>query len=113
MSALARYFCFHGSTIYGYDLTASPLTRQLEQEGMHIHYETDISLIPPDIDFVVYTPAIPTENIEFKHLKYSGIPIFKRSEIIGKISENHFTIAIAGTHGKNQHQCHYHTIALP
>ncbi len=100
MSALARYFCFQGSTIYGYDLTASPLTRQLEQEGMFIHYETNISSIPSNIDFVVYTPAIPAENTEFMHLKHSGIPIYKRSEIIGKIAENQFTIAIAGTHGK-------------
>lgn len=100
MSALARYFRFHGINVYGYDLTASPLTRQLEQEGMFIHYKTDTSLIPEHIDFVVYTPAIPFDNIEFEYLKQSNIPIYKRSEIIGELAKDQFTIAVAGTHGK-------------
>ena len=59
MSALARYFHYRGADIYGYDLTPSPLTRQLEDEGMQIHYQTNISDIPEGIDFVIYTPAIP------------------------------------------------------
>jgi len=67
---------------------------------MFIHYKSDLSLIPSNIDFVVYTPAIPDDNIEFRHFIQSGTPIYKRSEIIGNIAENHFTIAIAGTHGK-------------
>lgn len=100
MSALARYFSFHEITIYGYDLNASPLTRQLEREGMIIHYETDIASIPSNIDFAVYTPAIPDDNIEYQFLIQSGISTYKRSAIIGKVTENYFTIAIAGTHGK-------------
>lgn len=100
MSALARYFHLQGAEIYGYDLTQSPLTQQLSQEGMQIHYETNVSAIPSEIDIAVYTPAIPKDNDEFVHLLKSDIPFVKRSVLIGKITEEKFTIAIAGTHGK-------------
>jgi len=100
MSALARFFRLQGAEIYGYDLTPSPLTHQLEMEGMHIHYEIDISAIPSELDFAVFTPAIPKDNAEFVYLSDSEIPFFKRSVLIGIITEGKFTIAIAGTHGK-------------
>ena len=100
MSALARYYNSLGYTIAGYDRTPSPLTKQLEDEGMAIHYEDNPSLLPALIDFVVYTPAVPEELKEFEALRKSNIKIMKRSEALGKISEQHFTLAIAGTHGK-------------
>ena len=56
MSALARYYHSQGYTVAGYDRTPSPLTRQLEHEGMAIHYEDDPNLLPALIDFVIYTP---------------------------------------------------------
>jgi len=100
MSALARYFHYKGAGIFGYDLTSTPLTKQLEQEGMQIHYRSDISMIPGDIDFVIYTPAIPGNHEELNYFQETGIAIYKRSEVVGKLSEEHYTIAIAGTHGK-------------
>ena len=80
MSALARYYHSHGYTVAGYDRTPSPLTRQLEEEGMAVHYEDNPALLPTDIDFVVYTPAVPKDLKEFEALKQSNIKIMKRSE---------------------------------
>lgn len=100
MSALARYYHSHGCTVSGYDRTPSPLTRQLEHEGMAIHYEDNPNLLPALIDFVVYTPAVPSSLMEFEALRQRQIPIMKRSEALGNISRQHFTIAVAGTHGK-------------
>jgi len=100
MSALARYFNFEGKHIAGYDRTSSPLTRRLESEGIQIHYDDAVEKIPKDIQLVIYTPAIPTENKEFEYLKTNAIPMMKRSEVLGAISADYFTIAIAGTHGK-------------
>lgn len=100
MSALARYFLSQGCQIFGYDLTPTPLTKQLEFEGMQIHYFPDITKIPETIDLVIYTPAIPHDQLELVHFKKTGATIFKRSEIVGKLSEAYHTIAIAGTHGK-------------
>ncbi len=100
MSALARYFHRTGKEIHGYDLHPTPLTTKLEQEGMFIHYEASTQLIPAEIELVIYTPAIPKSNKEFVALRHSKIPMMKRAEAIGILSQHYFTIAIAGTHGK-------------
>lgn len=100
MSALARYFMKEGWQVHGYDKTRTSLTDSLQQEGMVIHYEDNISLIPEKPDLVVLTPAVPADLGEYIHLRNSGIPILKRAEVLGLISQNYRTIAIAGTHGK-------------
>ena len=100
MSALARYYHSHGCTVAGYDRTPSPLTQQLENEGMAIHYEDNPDLLPALIDMVIYTPAVPKDLKEFEALLKRNIKIMKRSEALGQISEQHYTIAVAGTHGK-------------
>ena len=100
MSALARYYQSMGYAIAGYDRTKSRLTFQLEKEGMAIHYEDRPELLPESIDMVIYTPAVPHDLKEFEALRQRELPILKRSEALGKISKNHFTIAVAGTHGK-------------
>lgn len=100
MSALARYYHNKGFNIAGYDRTPSPLTHQLEEEGMSIHYSDNPALLPVLIDFVIYTPAVPKDLMEWETLRQRNSIIMKRSEALGKISEEHFTLAIAGTHGK-------------
>ena len=100
MSALARYYQSMGYAIAGYDRTKSRLTFQLEKEGMAIHYEDRPELLPESIDMVIYTPAVPHDLKEFEALRQRELPILKRSEALGKISKDHFTIAVSGTHGK-------------
>lgn len=100
MSALARYFRFHGREVSGYDRTATPLTRQLESEGIPVHYEDRPSEVPPNADLVVYTPAIPADMKELVFCREQGYSLMKRSEVLGLITESSFTIAVAGTHGK-------------
>ena len=55
MSAIARYFLKKGLIVGGYDKTPSDLTRQLEKEGMLIHYEEDINQIPQAVSGDLYT----------------------------------------------------------
>ncbi|MBL1231634.1 MAG: UDP-N-acetylmuramate--L-alanine ligase [Flavobacteriales bacterium] len=106
MSALARYFLIKGCKVYGYDKTKTSLTEELEAEGIAIHYDENVSLIPDAVKnnkegiLVVYTPAIPKNNKELLSLQQSGIKLYKRSEVLGLISQEYFTIAVAGTHGK-------------
>ena len=64
MSALARYFHLHGAEVYGYDKTATELTRVLEAEGMRVHYNDDVKQIPEGVDLVVFTPAVPKDHAE-------------------------------------------------
>jgi UDP-N-acetylmuramate--alanine ligase len=100
MSALARYFHFHGKTVSGYDKTSTTLTRELEAEGIPIHYVDDASLIPADPDLVVYTPAVPKDHREFNYYLDHKKTLLKRSEVLGLITNSSFNICVAGTHGK-------------
>ena len=100
MSAIARYLHQRGDRVSGYDRTPSPLTRQLEQEGIPVHYVDDPSLIPSHLDLVVYTPAVPTDTAEYQHLLAQGVPIKKRSQVLGELTRGRRCIAVAGTHGK-------------
>lgn len=100
MSAIARYFLAQGKQVSGYDKTQTMLTDQLVTEGVKIHYDDEISSIPKDIDFVIYTPAIPKDHQGFNYLMQSDIPMMKRSEALGLISGDMQSVCIAGTHGK-------------
>ena len=100
MSALARYFRRRGVEIWGYDRTETPLTQTLEEEGMHIHFDENVSRIPEGIDLVVYTPAVPAQHQELVFFIENNYPVVKRSELLGMVSRSSRTLAIAGTHGK-------------
>lgn len=100
MSSLARYFHSRGVNVSGYDLTKTPLTQQLEKEGVRISYQINPERINKSIDLVIYSPAIPTDNPEIKKTIKNEIPLKKRSEILGLITKDKYTIAVAGTHGK-------------
>lgn len=100
MSAIARYFIAQGKKVSGYDKTETVLTQHLSDEGMNIHYHDEISVIPTDIDLIIYTPAIPKDHKGYNHLLNSGIPMMKRSEALGLISNDKISVGIAGTHGK-------------
>ncbi len=102
MSALARYFHRQGLTVSGYDRTPSPLTQALAEEGIAVHYEDNPLLIPFHTDLVIYTPAIPTTNKQWESIQQKGIPVYKRSQILGAICSQLFqrTFAVAGSHGK-------------
>ncbi|MFZ1528846.1 MAG: UDP-N-acetylmuramate--L-alanine ligase [Ferruginibacter sp.] len=100
MSALARYFNSRGHKVSGYDKTPSVLTKQLELEGMFIHYEDDPALIDKDAALVVYTPAIPAQHKELNYYKEHGYKLLKRSEVLGMVTGSNFNICVAGTHGK-------------
>ena len=100
MSALARYFHRRGDEVRGYDRTPSPLTEELEREGIAVHYDDQPDLIPSDIDIVVYTPAVPQDLGEFKALKERGVTMKKRSQVLGELTQGKRCIAVAGSHGK-------------
>lgn len=100
MSALARYFKHCGASVYGYDRTQSSLCDTLTAEGMNIHYTEDIAQIPLDVQLVVYTPAIPAHHAELVYYRQNGYTVLKRSEVLQLITDQVFTIAVAGSHGK-------------
>jgi UDP-N-acetylmuramate--alanine ligase len=102
MSAIARYYNAKGFKVSGYDKIPSPLTAELESEGIEIHYEDNISYIPADIEstLVVYTPAIPKDMGELVYVQEKGYRTIKRSKTLGEIASGQRCMAVAGTHGK-------------
>ena len=105
MSAIARYFISKGQVVAGYDKTPSDLTRQLEKEGMLIHYEENVEEIPqacknPENCLVIYTPAIPEEHQELQYFRNNGFEIQKRAQVLGTLTRQHKGLCVAGTHGK-------------
>lgn len=100
MSALARYFLSRKVSVSGYDRTPTPLTRELEAEGISIHYEERADLIPQDVDVVVYTPAIPAQHAELVYYREHNYTVVKRSDVLQWITESSFNICVGGTHGK-------------
>ena len=105
MSAIARYYLNRGLVVAGYDKTPSELTRQLEHEGMLIHYEESVDKIPqacrqPQSCLVIYTPAIPADHQELVYFREHGFEIQKRAQVLGLLTREHRGLCVAGTHGK-------------
>lgn len=107
MSALARFFNHYQKKVIGYDKMESALVKQLIGEKIECHFDENIEALASllvnykkEEVLVVYTPAVPVENLEYQYFKTNGYFISKRSQVLGEISDQFKTIAIAGTHGK-------------
>ena len=100
VSALAQIYFHKGIKISGSDPVQSEITKQLEKKG-DIFYEHNEKNIPEDCDLVVYSPAIPKDNPEYKFAKKNQIELKSYPEALGELTKEYFTVAIAGTHGKS------------
>jgi len=106
MSGLARYFHHLGCVVCGYDKTSTDLTNDLHNEGIQVIFDDRIDWIPysfqtPDAStLIIYTPAIPKDSAILNFFKDNGFGLYKRSQVLGIISQGMFTVAVAGTHGK-------------
>lgn len=103
MSALARYFYSIGKKVFGYDKTPTKLTKKLQEEGIEIAFEDEISETVSNFKkeetLVIYTPAIKELAI-LDHFIHQGFEVLKRAKVLGMITRNTHGIAVAGTHGK-------------
>src|SRR5699024_12655336 len=105
MSALAHYFVGTGKHVAGYDKTPSKVTQRLEAAGVKVIFEDSIALIPekfltPSETLVVYTPAVPTDLKLLNWFEAQAYEVKKRAAVLGDISRDMPTLAVAGTHGK-------------
>ncbi|MBD8490209.1 UDP-N-acetylmuramate--L-alanine ligase [Echinicola sp. CAU 1574] len=106
MSAIARWFNHVGIPVCGYDRTPSPLTKKLEEEGMQVTYEDSLNTIPESVKhdkenvLIVWTPAIPKDNVQLNFFQDKHFNLKKRSEVLGMITSSMYTVGVAGTHGK-------------
>ena len=107
MSALARYFHHRGYILAGYDRTPSPLTKELENEGIPVTYDDEASVMEDRFaaynakhTLVVRTPAVPEDSVLYTRLREQGYDIRKRAEVLGIVTRQMRALCVAGTHGK-------------
>ena len=105
MSALARYFHANGKLVMGYDKTPTQLTKELQEEGIDITFKEEVSKLSAQLKdkehtLIIYTPAVSKENLLYQYIIEHNFSILKRAEILGLITKDIPTLAVAGTHGK-------------
>ena len=101
MSGLAEVLLSKNFTVSGSDIKNSELTDKLEAKGAKIFIGQVASNITDDIDLIVYTAAISSDNEEFLKAKEKNIPMLTRAQMWGQVMKGYKTaIAISGTHGK-------------
>ena len=105
MAALERYYLSQGYKVAGYDRTPSPLTDALQHEGVAISFEDSMDAVPGDFrdpatTEVVYTPAVPDDNIPLGFFRHNGFRLLKRAAVLGNITRSSLGLCFAGTHGK-------------
>jgi len=105
MSSLARFFHALGKKVGGYDKTQTSLTEELTREGIDVHFDDrgknlDKEYLDKESCLIVYTPAVPGDHGELNFFQNNHFNVMKRSAVLGLITKDHFTIAVAGTHGK-------------
>jgi len=99
LSAIARILLAWGAHVSGSDLHLSPLTDGLASLGIEIFEGHDVSHIE-GATLVIMSSAIPADNMEVVAARERGIPVLKRSDILGEMMAGRHGIAVAGTHGK-------------
>ncbi|OIP76929.1 MAG: hypothetical protein AUK16_02865 [Parcubacteria group bacterium CG2_30_44_11] len=109
MSGLARFWLHEGALVSGSDINKSELTKALEREGATVYYEqvpenifgqretSDVSRI----DLVVYTEAMAHEHPELVAARERGIETINYFEALGRVANEYYLIAVAGSHGKS------------
>ena len=99
MSALAWFFHQKGKQVSGYDLNETSVTQALKQAGINVYRHADPAHLSGQ-ECIIFTPALPSDHPELAAARALGLPLFKRSEILGLLSQDYDTLAVAGTHGK-------------
>lgn len=106
LSAIARVLHGWGYEVSGSDQQANALTQALSAEGITAyigHREENLPAAKggtaPEI-VVVASSAVPDDNPEVWAARMRGLPVIRRSQLLGELTADKTTIAVAGTHGK-------------
>lgn len=100
MSGLAAVLLNNGFKVSGSDSKESKITNSLKEKGAEIYIGHKRENLQ-NVDLVVYTAAIPSDNPEILEAKENNIHLMDRAEFLGLIMKGHkYNVAVAGTHGK-------------
>ena len=92
MSAVAKYFLSLGKEVSGSDREETEMTKIVGHAADNL---------PNDVDLAVYTEAINRDNVELAKARKMNLKILSVYQVLGELSKDKFTIAVAGMHGKS------------
>lgn len=100
MSGIAEILLKREYIVSGSDRNHSHMTDHLKRIGINIsigHLEDNVI----GADLVVYSSAVPEDNVELVKAKALDLPIVSRAQMIGILMPDYNTsIAVSGAHGK-------------
>ena len=97
MSGLAQILLARGLPVSGSDAQASEITAQLARAGATI----TIGHRPEAVigaHRVVISDAIHEDNPELAEARTRGLPVIRRSQLLGELMQGSRGIAVSGTH---------------
>lgn len=101
VSAIAKLAKSAGIKVSGSDLVATDLTRSLEKDGIEVMIGHKKDNISPEVDLIIFTEAIPTDNPERAEAAAKNIESLTAFQFWGKYSQDKKVVAISGTNGKS------------
>ena len=101
LSALARFLNFDGHEISGSDVKSSPITKELEKEGIKVCCPQEAKNIKDEFDLVIYSAAVTDENPELMESRLKQIRTLSRKEALPIILDDKKNYCVAGAHGKS------------
>lgn len=99
MSAVALTLVHLGHVVSGSDTRSSVVTRQLAEAGVTV-YDGHAPHHVDGAEVVVYSTAIPPDNVELVEAVRRGIDVRHRSGMLASICARTEAVGVAGTHGK-------------
>jgi len=101
LSALARFLNNDGHEISGSDMKDSPITKELQNEGIKVSCPQNADNIKDDFDLVIYSAAVTDENPELIEARLNQIRTLSRKEALPIILGDKKNYCVAGAHGKS------------
>jgi UDP-N-acetylmuramate--alanine ligase len=100
MSSLAQFFVAKGFRVTGSDVAESEITHALTKKKIKVTKGQKAKHIASP-DLVIYNAAIDKTNLELRAAHKKRIPTRSYAQVLGELTEDYFTIAVAGSHGKS------------
>lgn len=99
MSAIATVLKAMGHEISGSDVKDSLTLTRLRAGGIRCDVGHRAEQVA-GVDAVVYSSAVRRSNVEMLAAAESGIPLWRRSQVLAAILASRRSLVVAGTHGK-------------
>ncbi|MEO5680656.1 MAG: UDP-N-acetylmuramate--L-alanine ligase, partial [Acidimicrobiales bacterium] len=101
MSAYASVLAQAGHRVTGSDATPDPaVATRLRDLGVLVHAGHDAAHVPPDVEAVAASTAVPADNPELAAARRRPVPVLRRADLLAALCRLRRTLAVAGTHGK-------------